>query len=244
MSKPEPFRFLDYVIVGALTIGALALVPLFAVLGFAAQFGFVVVMPAVLVGGMVHALSTRPELVVTQVHGVDVPDDVRLHPKHGWARRASPNCVVTGADDFAQRVVGPVEAIDTPPVGTHLHEGDVLAVLRHGARAITIRAPIDGTVSQVNPALSEPDVVNRSPYGRGWIVELAPEKETVKESLKRLLGGGRAIRWMRSEVDRLVALTSPPALGQTAADGGELGSDLGEHLDERTWRRVVDEFFA
>ncbi|MBI2391895.1 MAG: glycine cleavage system protein H [Deltaproteobacteria bacterium] len=246
MSKNEtPFQFTDYVIVAAITLGVLLLVPLIAVVGFALQFGFVLAAPIVLIASTIHAFGTRPEVIVTQVQGIDVPNDVRLYRRHSWARRAAANCVVAGIDDFAQRLVGPIESIDTPLVGKVVAEGDVLAVVRRGDRELPVRAPVAGVVSQINPALAkDPSVVNRAPYGQGWLVEVTPEKATVKQSLKQLFGGGRALRWMRAEVDRLAMLTAPPELAHTLADGGELSPDVHTHLDEPTWRRVVDEFFA
>lgn len=247
MSKPEPreLNFKDYLIVAGLTVGALSLIPLFAVLGFALQFAFVVIMPAILVGSMVYALTSRAEVVVTQVQGIQIPSDVRLYAKHSWARKAAPKCVVVGVDDFAQRLLGTVDVVQTARVGTRVNTGDVLSVLLHGHRELGVRAPVSGVVSGINPALeNEPSVVNHSPYGRGWLVEITPEKDSLKASLKQLLGGGRALRWMRSEVDRLVALTAPATAMPTLADGGEVMADVSASLDDETWDRAVAAFFS
>jgi glycine cleavage system H protein len=243
MAHEENLNFKDYVIIVVLTLGALALIPLFAVFGFALQFAFVVVMPVLLVGSAIYALTTTAEIIVSQVQGVDVPSDVRLHPGHGWARRA-PGCVVAGVDDFAQRLIGPVDAIETVSLGMQVKAGDVMAILRHGGREIPIRAPISGKVTGINPLLrSNPSLVNQSPYGRGWLVEIAPEASNLKLGLKQLLGRGRATRWMRREIDRLVALTAPDTETPTLADGGELSVDACAHLDDAAWKRVVDELF-
>jgi glycine cleavage system H protein len=245
MSKSQPLTFKDYLWILGVTVGVVALIPLIALFGAGMQIGFVLIMPAVLIGSTVHAFTTRSELSMTQVQGIDVPDHVRMHPRHSWARKASSKCIVAGVDDFAQRLVGPVEAIETGALGTRVAAGDVIAVLHHGERDIPVHAPVDGTISGINPALAkDPSVVNRSPYGRGWLVELAPDAATLKASFQGLIGGGSAIRWMRGEVDKLVSLTTPPELGHTMADGGEVGRDLSEHLDEATWRKVKAEFFA
>ena len=243
-NRNKEFNFKDYAIIAGLTLGALALIPLFAVFGLALQFVFVLVMPALLVGSAVYALTTRAEVIVSQIQGIAVPSDVRMHSGHGWARRAAADCVVAGADDFAQRVIGRVDTIETVPVGVEMKAGDVMAVLRRGEREIPICAPVDGHVSSVNPLLgSHPDLVNRSPYGRGWLVEIAPDASSSRRGLRQLRAGARATRWMRREVDRLVTLTAPNAEAPTLADGGELSSDVCSHLDEATWRRLVAALF-
>jgi glycine cleavage system H protein len=244
MTKQEKFHLKDWAIVTGVTLGLLALIPLFAVLGLAFQFAFVVVMPALLIGSAVYALTTRAEVIITQVQGIDVPSDLRLHSGHSWARRVAPNCVVTGVDDFAQRLIGPLDSIETAAVGTRVEEGDVLATLQRGERGICIRAPMAGRISAANPLLGfDPALVNRFPYGRGWLAEITTEASSARSGLKKLLGGGRATRWMRREVDRLVSLTAPATAACTLADGGELQSDVSSSLDEETWQRMVAAFF-
>jgi glycine cleavage system H protein len=244
-TKPQALTFKDYLWIIGVPVGVIALIPLIAAFGVFLQAGFVVFMPIVLIATTAHAFAHRTELSMMQVQGIDVPKHMRLHPRHSWARRASSKCVVTGADDFAQRLVGKVDTVETAEVGKHVAEGDVIAVLRHGEREIPVHAPIDGTVAGINPALArDPAVVNRAPYGRGWLVELTPVAGTLTSSLKNLLGGETAMRWMRGEIDRLVSITAPDELGHTLADGGEVAEDVSEHLDEATWRKVKNEFFS
>lgn len=243
--KSQPLTAKDYAWIVGVTAAVVALVPLLAVAGAAVQIGFAMLLPAAMIANAVRVFTTEPELLVTQIQGIELPDDVRMHPRHTWARRASSKCVVAGVDDFAQRLIGPVESISAQPVGTKVREGDVIATLKHGEREIPVHAPMAGTIAYVNPALArDPAVVNRSCYGRGWLVELTPEPGTLKDSLKALIGVNRAARWMRREIDKLVALTTPPELGHTMADGGELGADVSSSLDDATWRKVTGAFFA
>ncbi|MCC6524007.1 MAG: glycine cleavage system protein H, partial [Polyangiaceae bacterium] len=200
----------DWVIGGLATLIALSVVPSFFVFGWVYYLLFFLVAPLLLIAGVIYAIAGKPEVVVAQIHGIALPSDVRLHRGHGWARRAAPGCVMTGADDFVQRLIGPVESVETAAVGTSLAVGDPLAVLRRGEREIVIRAPIAGKVAAVNPLLgTEPGAINRSPYGSGWLVEMTPDTPNVASYMKELVGGGRAARWMRSEIDRLVALMAP-----------------------------------
>lgn len=243
--KTQPLTAKDYAWIIGVTAAILAVVPLIAFAGLAVQLGFAMMLPAAMIANAVRVFTTEPELLVTQIQGIELPEDVRMHPRHAWARRATSKCVVAGVDDFAQRLIGPVESISTLPVGTQVREGQVIATLKRGAREIPVHAPMNGTIAYVNPALErDPGVVNRSCYGRGWLVELTPEPGTLKTSLKALIGLGRAARWMRGEIDKLVQLTAPPELGHTLADGGALGDDLSSNLDDETWNRVHGAFFS
>ena len=235
----------DWVIGSLLALVAFSVIPLFTVFGFAYWLVFLLAIPALLIGGVIYAVAAKAEVVVAQIHGIALPSDVRLHRGHGWARRAAAGCVVTGADDFVQRLIGPIEAVQTAAVGDSLQVGETLAVLRRGERELVIRAPISGKVAAVNPLLgTEPCLVNRAPYGSGWLVEMTPDAPSFARYMKELLGGGRATRWMRSEIDRLVAVMAPSPDAVTLADGGELVSDVGSHLDAVTWKRLVAELFS
>lgn len=246
MSKKNrrPLTAKDYAWIVGVTAAFVALVPLVATFGAVMQIGFVLIMPALVVGASVYAFMTEVERIVAKIQGVELPNDVRMHPRHVWAKKTSSKVVLAGVDDFAQRLLGKVEAIETKRVGTVVEAGDVIATLTRGERQLQVRAPVAGTIAYVNPAVeSDPAIVNRSCYERGWLVELTPAQD-FKASFKKLLGAEAAVAWMRGEVDKLVALTSPPELGHTMADGGQLAGDLSENLDEDTWRKVHGEFFA
>ncbi len=245
MSTTKPLTWKNYLWIVGVPVAVIALIPLFAAFGMVLQFGLLAIMPLVLVATTAHAFLGRAELTMMQVQGIDVPETLRLHPRHSWARRASSRCVMTGIDDFAQCLVGSVESVETRRIGQEVVAGDVMAILRHGEHEIPVRAPIEGTIARVNPALGgDPAVVNRSPYGSGWLVELTAKPSTLNASLKSLLRGRSAMRWMRGEVDRLVALTGSREVGPTLADGGEVDRDLSLRLDEATWGRVKAEFFS
>ncbi|MCC6526399.1 MAG: hypothetical protein IT373_27375, partial [Polyangiaceae bacterium] len=76
-----------------------------------------------------------------------------------------------------------------------------------------------------------------------WLVEMTPDTPNVASYMKELVGGGRAARWMRSEIDRLVALMAPSPDAVRLADGGEVVGDVGSHLDAVTWKRLTTELF-
>jgi glycine cleavage system H protein len=241
-SNEDKLGLKDMLIVGGLTLLAVSALPLIAVLGLAFQFAFVAVAPVALVGTVAYALVTRAEPVVALIRGIEMPSDVLFWRGHSWARRAARRCVVVGADDFAQRLIGPVEQISIAAEGQKVTAGQVLALMERNGRAIPVPAPISGVVTKINPLLeNEPEVVNGSPYGRGWLAEIDPEPSySLFSELKR---GGKAARWMRNEVDRLVMLVQGASPVAALPDGGELVSDVSSTVDDQTWQSLVSTFF-
>lgn len=239
-STRKGYGFKDVFIVTGLTLLVVGLLPLFAVLGLAFQFVFVAVAPVALIGTVAYALVTKAEPVVAMIRGIEIPSDVLFWRGHSWARKASARCVVVGIDDFAQRLIGPVDGIEMVAEGRKVRAGDLLATIARDGRTVPVHAPVSGVIKKINPVLSsEPGVVNSAPYGRGWLAEIEPDAKPF-DGLRK---GGKAMRWMRHEVDRLVMLVQGATAVAALPDGGELVPDVYSTVDEETWQRLVDAFF-
>jgi glycine cleavage system H lipoate-binding protein len=168
---------------------------------------------------------------------------IDLHPSHSWARIMFWH-VLVGADDLVQAALGPVQAVDLPPVGKRVEEGDRLFSLRRGNRCVEVRAPITGTVLARNEMLTKhPGFVNDEPFHRGWAVRL--RAEDVGESKRRLLHGDEARTWFGREIDRLMtSLHADEEVRTCLADGGAVVHDLYRHIDDDAWKRLTESFFA
>jgi glycine cleavage system H protein len=178
-----------------------------------------------------------------QYKGLRLVTGTDFHPNHSWARILLWH-VIVGADDLVQAVLGPVQAVELPPVGTQVKEGDQLFALRRGNRRVEVKAPISGTVIARNERLvKDPAFVNVEPFHRGWAVRLRPEN--VDESRRRLLHGDEARTWFGREIDRLMtSLHADEVLSTCAADGGAITPDLYQQIDDDAWNRVTQDFFT
>ena len=79
-----------------------------------------------------------------------------------------------GITPYAQEQLGDIVYVELPTVGQKLKAGDEAAVVESVKAASEIYAPVSGTVTAVNEALSgEPGLINTSPEGDGWIYKLA-----------------------------------------------------------------------
>ena len=180
-----------------------------------------------------------------------VPGGFHFHQGHGWVKTGEENVARVGIDDFAQKLVGRVDAIDLPPVGSRLSQGEKGWVLTAESRTIPMLSPIDGEIVAVNEeALRSPEIVNEDPYEKGWLMMVRPERLAANRT--GLLSGRLARRWMEETLHGL-RLTMGGTLGPLYQDGG---STLPVHQDGGSpvagiaralygedWARKVSEHF-
>ena len=103
---------------------------------------------------------------------MQIPDDLRYSSDHEWAR-SSNDVVRVGITDYAQDALGDVVFVDLPKVGSAVSAGGAIGEVESTKSVSEIYAPVSGTVSAVNGALtSAPETVNADPYGEGWICEI------------------------------------------------------------------------
>lgn len=99
-----------------------------------------------------------------------VPRDLRYTREHEWIRVEGDRGVV-GITDFAQEQLGDVVFVELPKAGANLEEGKTFGVVESVKTASDLYAPVGGTVVDVNSKLSDqPELVNRDPYGEGWML--------------------------------------------------------------------------
>jgi glycine cleavage system H protein len=105
-----------------------------------------------------------------------IPEELKYTKTHEWVRRESDNTVTVGITDHAQNLLGDMVYVETPEVGTNLGEGDDCAVVESVKAASDVYCPIAGEVVEVNTALADtPEMINKDPYGDGWLFKIQPE---------------------------------------------------------------------
>jgi glycine cleavage system H protein len=103
---------------------------------------------------------------------VTFPDDVRYTREHEWAREAG-GVVTVGITGYATDQLGDVVFVELPEVGKKLEAGKTFGVVEAVKTVSDLYAPLAGEVVEVNAALGDdPAIVNREPYGAGWMVKI------------------------------------------------------------------------
>jgi glycine cleavage system H protein len=104
------------------------------------------------------------------------PHDLRYTPSHEWVRQEPNGEITLGVTDHAQEALGDLVYAETYPVGKRLEVGDPCAVVESVKAASDVYAPVPGTLVAGNPVLAKtPEVINRDPYGAGWLVRIRME---------------------------------------------------------------------
>ena len=168
--------------------------------------------------------------------------DYFLHPRHAWVSFTDEtrSRARVGIDDLAQKLLGKVDRISVPSDGSLVRENAVCMILHSGHRSLKMVAPLDGVVRGANPkVLADPSVVNRAPFGDGWILTLSASGD----GYRRLLHGAPARSWFEWEVEKLQRCLLP-SVGATAADGGESLPDIGGSIDDSQWGNLAAVFFG
>ena len=104
----------------------------------------------------------------------NVPEGLRYTKDHEWAKIEGKRARI-GITDFAQDQLTDVVYVELPPVGKTVKQGDPIGTVESVKAVSEIFAPISGKVVDVNKALTDkPELVNKDPYGAGWMVVLEP----------------------------------------------------------------------
>jgi len=152
-----------------------------------------------------------------------VPEGYGFHQGHTWMKTdllspGNQRLVKVGLDDFAQKLIGRVDAVELPAVGSRLAQGDKGWSLMVDSVAIPMLSPVDGEVVAVNQeVLRSPGILSRDPYGAGWLLKVKSDR--VAADTRNLLSGQVARAWMQTSLENLHP-TRHEAVGPVLQDGG------------------------
>jgi glycine cleavage system H protein len=105
---------------------------------------------------------------------MNVPDDLKYTKEHEWVR-VDGDRVTVGITDFAQDALGDVVYVDVPETGTQVKAGEPFGEVESTKSVSDVYAPVSGTVVDRNTKLADdPELVNRDPYGDGWMIAISP----------------------------------------------------------------------
>lgn len=101
-----------------------------------------------------------------------VPDGLLYTKEHEWARVTAGTARV-GITDYAAKTLNDIVYLTMPPAGKELKQLASFGTVESIKAVSELYAPLSGTVTATNQQLvSHPELINKSPYQEGWIVEL------------------------------------------------------------------------
>ena len=108
-------------------------------------------------------------------HDYKIPLDCHYTESDEWLR-VDGAMVRIGITDYAQSELNDIVFVELPVRGTQLESGRSFGVVESVKAVSDLIAPIAGEVVEIHAKLSEhPEWINEDPYGRGWIIAIAPE---------------------------------------------------------------------
>jgi glycine cleavage system H protein len=103
---------------------------------------------------------------------MNIPKELRYTATHEWVRIKGKMATV-GITDFAQKQLSDLTFVELPGVDDDVSASDEVAVVESVKAASDIYAPVSGRVVDVNRrAVEEPELVNKDPYGEGWLFRI------------------------------------------------------------------------
>lgn len=103
---------------------------------------------------------------------MNFPENLKYTKDHEWVL-VSGDTGTVGITEYAQGELGDVVFVELPAVGKVLKQHDSFGTIEAVKAVSDIYAPVSGPVVEVNKDLaSTPEIVNKDPYGKGWMVKI------------------------------------------------------------------------
>ncbi|NIM74321.1 MAG: glycine cleavage system protein GcvH [Gammaproteobacteria bacterium] len=99
--------------------------------------------------------------------------DVKYTRDHEWILMEDDEIGVVGITDYAQEQLGELVFVELPEVDKEIDAGSDAVVIESVKAAGEVKAPVSGTIVEVNETLAdEPEKVNSDPMGGGWFIKM------------------------------------------------------------------------
>jgi glycine cleavage system H protein len=104
----------------------------------------------------------------------DVPEHLHYSEEHEYVKPGDDDATfLVGITDYAQGELGDVVYVDLPEVGAKFSQMDVFGTIEAVKAVSELFSPVAGEIVEINQAIEDdPALVNRDPYGEGWMIKI------------------------------------------------------------------------
>ncbi|MFI5349645.1 MAG: response regulator [Elusimicrobiota bacterium] len=171
----------------------------------------------------------------------NIPGGVLISAGHCWASLAQDGSVKVGLDDFAKKLIGPIDAVEFPNVGMTVKAGQPLFSARQKRRSVQFFSPVSGRVVKINQALGEdPEALEMTPYHKNWVCVI--EGDNLDVEVPALKIGRSAVTLFQTDIDRFRTVVRETSKGSDLMDE-TLSVGRLARLDDAQEERIAKEFF-
>ncbi|MBN2615372.1 MAG: glycine cleavage system protein GcvH [Bacteroidales bacterium] len=103
---------------------------------------------------------------------MNIPENLKYSKDHEWIKVEGDEALV-GITDFAQKELGDIVFVEVETVEETLDMEEVFGTVEAVKTVSDLLLPVGGTILELNEKLdSEPELINKDPYGEGWIIKM------------------------------------------------------------------------
>ena len=114
---------------------------------------------------------------------MNVLDNLMYTKDHEWIR-VEGDLAIIGVTDFAQHELGDVVFVEVETEGETLDAEEVFGTIEAVKTVSDMYMPVGGEIVEFNSQLeSNPDLINKDPYGDGWIIKVKMSNPSEVEEL-------------------------------------------------------------
>lgn len=177
-----------------------------------------------------------------------IPQGVYFSRNHTWCYLERSGNARIGLDDLLVHITGKVHLVNIPEIGTHINKGDLLAVVEHEGKKLTILSPLSGEIITRNPRLKkEPQLLYEDPIRDGWICKIRPIN-WISETQHYYLAE-KATEWTHAELVKIkdfIVSSANRGTGMESQvilqDGGEIRENSLSEMPEEVWHSFQSRF--
>ncbi|MBP1657510.1 MAG: sigma-54 dependent DNA-binding response regulator [Bacteroidetes bacterium] len=196
----------------------------------------------------------KPRVHITHVSAVSqtgsaefaIPGGVFISESHCWAAMFEDGSVRVGIDDFANKLLGRIDALELPNLGMTVNRGQPLFTVSQKGRHIPFLSPVSGKVIDTNTGLAKHvDELEHSPYADNWICVIDADK--LDAEIPSLKIGNAAVAFYQEELENFKTMTKKMSRrspdGTTSQVSEEMYTGEMQDLDDRDFDTLVAAFF-
>jgi len=114
---------------------------------------------------------------------MNFPENVKYTKDHEWVRIEG-NEAYIGITDFAQSELGDIVYVEIETLNEELAQEEIFGTVEAVKTVSDLFMPLSGKIIELNPAItSDPENVNKDPYGQGWMIKISIKDKSEIEKL-------------------------------------------------------------
>ena len=129
---------------------------------------------------------------------MNIPKELKYTKNHEWVKIIGDTATI-GITEFAQKELGDIVFVEVETVGETVSMGDIFGTVEAVKTVSDLFMPLTATITEFNEELeTSPELVNKDPYGSGWMIKVTFEGEPAAE----LLSAGDYMELVGAEIEK------------------------------------------